>query len=75
MIDDVRPKIKSRDPKQAFRYFQDRISSYGSGWPETYVEQASFEISDLPASASPVVGPNMGATTPHQAFIFLKLHF
>ena len=48
-----------------FCCFQDRVSLYSPGCPETHsVNQASLELRNLPASDSQVPGLNVCATTP-----------
>ena len=45
--------------------FQDRVSLFSPGCPGThFVDQASLELRNLPASASQVLGLKAGATTP-----------
>jgi hypothetical protein len=48
-----------------FVLFQDRVSLYSPGYPEThFVDQASLKLRNPPASASQVLGLKVCATTP-----------
>jgi hypothetical protein len=57
-----------------FCFFQDRVSLYSLGCPEThFVDQADLELRNLPASASRVLGLKACATTPGFFFLFQLL--
>jgi hypothetical protein len=60
-----------------FLFFQDSVSLYSSGCPGThFVDQAGLELSNLPASASLVLGLKVCATTPGLilcSFLFLSV--
>jgi hypothetical protein len=48
-----------------FFFFSDKVSLYSPGCPGThFVDQAGFELRNLPASASQVLGIKACATTP-----------
>jgi hypothetical protein len=50
--------------------FRDKVSLYSSGCPGTYfVDQASLELRNPPASASWVLGLKAFATTPGLTFL------
>jgi hypothetical protein len=56
-----------------FLVFQDRFSLCSSGCPGThFVDQASLELRNSPASASQVLGLKACATTPDCVIIFLS---
>jgi hypothetical protein len=55
-----------------FFSFQDRVSLYSSGCPETHsVDQAGLELRNPPASASQVLGLKAYATTARLVYLFL----
>jgi hypothetical protein len=57
-----------------FLVFRDRVSLCSPGCPGThFVEQAGFELRNLPASASWVLGLKVCATTPCCQLIILKV--
>jgi hypothetical protein len=51
--------------------FRDRVSLYSPGCPGThFVDWASLEFRNSPASASPVLGSKACTTTPGGRFVF-----
>jgi hypothetical protein len=59
-----------------FVFFQDRVFLYSPGCSGThFVDQASLELRNLPASASRVLRLKVCATTPGRNTVFLKFSF
>jgi hypothetical protein len=59
-----------------FLVFRDRVSLYSPGYPGPHsVDQAGLELRNPPASASPVLGLKVCATTPGSFFFLLDIFF
>jgi hypothetical protein len=65
--------ISTRTTKSVFLVFGYRVSLCSPGYPGTHsVDQAGLELRNPPASASPVLGLKVYATSAGSQYMFLK---